>query len=86
MHGSNLIFRKHDKKLFFIDFDYSCYNYRGYDIANFFNEFSFDYSHKEPPFYTYKEPNEATHKAKRQFLRYYLVFSSTDLSNIESID
>ncbi|KAG9287052.1 hypothetical protein G9A89_023016 [Geosiphon pyriformis] len=36
----NIIFNKSDEKISFIDYEYGYYNYRGYDIATFFNEFT----------------------------------------------
>jgi len=38
LHSQNILLRKRDKKIIFIDFDFICYNYRSFDIANFFNE------------------------------------------------
>lgn len=34
-----------------IDFEYSCTNYRGYDIASFVNEQFMDYTEKGAPFF-----------------------------------
>ncbi len=34
-----------------IDFEFCGYNYRGFDLANHFSEWMYDYSHKEYPFY-----------------------------------
>lgn len=48
LHEGNMLYindgngSKTDIKL--IDFDYSSYNYRGYDIANHFNEFIYEYT------------------------------------------
>ncbi|KOB65247.1 Choline/ethanolamine kinase, partial [Operophtera brumata] len=33
------------------DFEYCSYNYRGFDIANHFQEWAFDYTNPEHPFY-----------------------------------
>ncbi|XP_074586529.1 putative ethanolamine kinase [Curcuma longa] len=38
--SGNLMFNDKQGILYFIDFEYGSYNYRGYDIANHFNEFA----------------------------------------------
>jgi ethanolamine kinase len=35
-----IIFYLLTEKLYFIDFEYGSYSYRGYDIANHFNEYA----------------------------------------------
>ncbi|KAF9613208.1 hypothetical protein IFM89_006309 [Coptis chinensis] len=45
--SGNLMLNEDEEKLYFIDFEYGSYSYRGYDIANHFNEyagFDCDYS------------------------------------------
>ncbi|XP_020083460.1 probable ethanolamine kinase isoform X2 [Ananas comosus] len=45
--SGNLMLNDEEEKLYFIDFEYGSYSYRGYDIANHFNEyagFDCDYS------------------------------------------
>jgi ethanolamine kinase len=45
--SGNLMFNKEEGKLYIIDYEYGSYSYRGYDIANHFNEyagFECDYS------------------------------------------
>uniref|UniRef100_A0A671DQL5 ethanolamine kinase n=1 Tax=Rhinolophus ferrumequinum TaxID=59479 RepID=A0A671DQL5_RHIFE len=37
--------------LMLVDFEYSGYNYRGFDIGNHFCEWVYDYTHEEWPFY-----------------------------------
>lgn len=44
-----------EKEVFFIDFEYSRYNYIAYDIANFLNESAIDYTLDEYPFFQVKE-------------------------------
>jgi len=38
-------------KLVLIDFEYCSYNYRGFDIANHFAEWQYDYTTSEYPFF-----------------------------------
>eukprot|EP01132_Coremiostelium_polycephalum_P007488 gene7488-9202_t len=59
----NMIHNKEKDEIKFIDFEYSGYNYRGYDLGNFFCEFSgldLDYT---------KYPSV---QVQKQFIKYYL--------------
>lgn len=38
--SGNLMLNESEEKLYFIDFEYGSYSYRGYDIANHFNEYA----------------------------------------------
>ncbi|KAJ6824083.1 putative ethanolamine kinase [Iris pallida] len=38
--SGNLMLNEKEEKLYFIDFEYGSYSYRGYDIANHFNEYA----------------------------------------------
>ncbi|XP_059431862.1 probable ethanolamine kinase [Corylus avellana] len=61
--SGNLMFNDEEEKLYFIDFEYGSYNYRGFDIGNHFNEyagFDCDYS-------LYPNKDEQYH-----FFRHYL--------------
>jgi thiamine kinase-like enzyme len=49
--AGNVLIREGDNKVIFIDYEYSCYNYRAYDIANYFNESVIDYNVTETPFF-----------------------------------
>lgn len=61
-----------EPELIIIDFEYCAYNYRGFDLANHFIEWTMDYTNKEYPFYYHKReqypdkeqmvrPNKAFH-------------------------
>nr|XP_020469891.1 choline/ethanolamine kinase-like isoform X2 [Monopterus albus] len=39
------------QRLMLIDFEYSSYNYRGFDLGNHFCEWMYDYTYKQWPFY-----------------------------------
>lgn len=43
-------------KTVFIDYEYGCYNYPIFDIANYFNETQIDYDVLEPPFFSIIPP------------------------------
>ncbi|XP_076805139.1 choline/ethanolamine kinase-like isoform X2 [Clavelina lepadiformis] len=55
-----------------IDFEYSSYNYRGFDIGNHFCEWMYDYSHPSWPFYSYKPENFPTREQQLIFVDSYL--------------
>lgn len=42
---------KEDSKITFIDFEYSGYNVRGFDLGNYFAEAIMDYDYPEYPFF-----------------------------------
>lgn len=44
-----------DPDLIIIDFEYCAYNYRGFDLANHFIEWTMDYTNKEYPYYYHKK-------------------------------
>jgi len=51
LHEGNMLYNKNgvDTEITLIDFDYSSYNYRGYDIANHFCEFIYEYTLGDDP-------------------------------------
>lgn len=61
-NNNNIFLRKSkskkDEELLLIDFEYACYNYVAYDIANLLNECCFDYLEEMPGFKVYKHVNE----------------------------
>jgi len=44
--ANNVLIKNTNGKYIFIDYEYSTYNYAIFDIANYFNEFAFDYDVK----------------------------------------
>lgn len=61
-----------DDSVVLIDFEYCGYNYRGYDIANHFNEWSYDYSNPEHPQYFVDAGRYPTESQQRFFIAEYL--------------
>ncbi|XP_059220600.1 choline/ethanolamine kinase isoform X3 [Stomoxys calcitrans] len=55
-----------------IDFEYCAYNYRGFDLANHFLEWTFNYSRPDFPFYYYHSENFPTKEQRHCFIRRYL--------------
>ncbi|XP_062931370.1 choline/ethanolamine kinase isoform X2 [Cynocephalus volans] len=58
--------------LMLVDFEYSSYNYRGFDIGNHFCEWVYDYTHEEWPFYKAKPTDYPTQEQQLHFIRHYL--------------
>ncbi|XP_061578014.1 choline/ethanolamine kinase [Cololabis saira] len=60
------------EKLMLIDFEYSSYNYRGFDFGNHFCEWVYDYTYNEWPFYKATPSNFPTREQQLIFIRSYL--------------
>ncbi|XP_062990530.1 choline/ethanolamine kinase [Elgaria multicarinata webbii] len=59
-------------RLMLIDFEYSSYNYRGFDIANHFCEWVYNYAHDQWPFYKSSPENYPSRCQQLHFIRCYL--------------
>ncbi|XP_013177001.1 PREDICTED: choline/ethanolamine kinase isoform X1 [Papilio xuthus] len=77
-----------EPKLALIDFEYCAYNYRGFDIANHLQEWAYDYTNPEPPFYYENQENWPNLEQKEIFIKEYLKHYFTSPSEIKepSID
>uniref|UniRef100_A0AAV2KVD9 Ethanolamine kinase n=2 Tax=Knipowitschia caucasica TaxID=637954 RepID=A0AAV2KVD9_KNICA len=58
--------------LMLIDFEYSSYNYRGFDFGNHFCEWMYDYTYNQWPFYKASPENYPSREQQLNFLRSYL--------------
>ncbi|CAD8158434.1 unnamed protein product [Paramecium pentaurelia] len=65
-------------KVVFIDFEYSSYNFRGFDIANYFNESQFSYLNPNPPYF-YIEEGMIDEDILKDFVKVYIEKSGLDL-------
>ena len=74
LHGGNVLLLNKTNRLVLIDYEYSAYNYRGYDIANLFNESIMNYSCEQYPYYIIEEKNYPTDYDIVDFIKYYLFF------------
>ncbi|KAG8518004.1 Choline/ethanolamine kinase [Galemys pyrenaicus] len=63
---------KNAESLMLVDFEYSSYNYRGFDIGNHFCEWVYDYTHEEWPFYRAQPADYPTRGQQLHFIRHYL--------------
>lgn len=65
-----------EPQLMIIDFEYCAYNYRGFDIANHFLEWTFDYTKPDGPFYYHKPEQFPTAEQEDKFIAVYLAKSN----------
>ena len=63
---------KHNDHVVLIDFEFSSYNYRGFDIANHFNEWMYNYNRKDYPFYFRDADKFPTRDQQENFVRNYV--------------
>ena len=63
-------------ELLLIDFEYSTFNSRMFDVANFINESLFDYSVAEFPFFAYYPDRRDSDEKVAEMMEYYLLFAS----------
>uniref|UniRef100_A0A0N5B4U4 Uncharacterized protein n=1 Tax=Strongyloides papillosus TaxID=174720 RepID=A0A0N5B4U4_STREA len=66
-------FNPFDPKLVLIDFEYASYNYRGFDFANHFVEYSINYDVGEYPHYIIREEDLPTHQKMKEFFKSYCI-------------
>ncbi|XP_044579530.1 choline kinase alpha isoform X2 [Cotesia glomerata] len=74
MQEGNILLRQNTRKreLVIIDFEYCSYNYRGFDLANHFVEWQYDYTAEEYPFFHERKGAGPTDEQKLHFIRSYL--------------
>ncbi|XP_027710200.1 choline/ethanolamine kinase [Vombatus ursinus] len=70
--GNILLLSEAEPRLMLIDFEYSSYNYRGFDIGNHFCEWIYDYSSEESPYFLMKPRNYPSREQQLHFIRNYL--------------
>ncbi|XP_050754020.1 choline kinase alpha isoform X3 [Gymnogyps californianus] len=61
-----------NQKLMLIDFEYSSYNYRGFDIGNHFCEWMYDYTYEKYPFFKASVHKYPSKKQQLHFISSYL--------------
>lgn len=61
-----------DGRLMLIDFEYSSYNYRGFDFGNHFCEWMYDYTYNQWPFYKATPEDYPSREQQLHFIRSYL--------------
>lgn len=74
-----------EPKLVLIDFEYCAYNYRGFDIANHFQEWGYDYTNPEHPFYYENREDCPTLEQKEIFIKEYLKHYNCNVSDEKTL-
>ena len=66
MQEGNILLRENTSKpeLVLIDFEYCSYNYRGFDVANHFAEWQYDYTEVDYPFFRERPGSSPTREQK----------------------
>lgn len=59
-------------ELMIIDFEYCAYNYRGFDLANHFLEWTFDYTNTAAPYFHHRPEQYPTKEQQDKFIAVYL--------------
>ncbi|XP_063756297.1 choline kinase alpha isoform X2 [Eleginops maclovinus] len=74
------------QKLMLIDFEYSSYNYRGFDIGNHFCEWMYDYNCEEFPFFKVNAQAYPSKAQQLHFFESYLRESDQGFDNLSEED
>ncbi|XP_020336290.1 choline kinase alpha-like isoform X1 [Oncorhynchus nerka] len=74
------------QKLMLIDFEYSSYNYRGFDIGNHFCEWMYDYTNDKFPFFHVNSKNYPTKAQQLHFIGSYLSETDQGFQNLSTED
>ncbi|XP_078139269.1 choline kinase alpha isoform X2 [Centroberyx gerrardi] len=74
------------QKLMLIDFEYSSYNYRGFDIGNHFCEWMYDYSCDKFPFFKVDAQNYPSKAQQLHFIESYLRETDRGFDNLSDED
>ncbi|XP_036991283.2 choline kinase alpha isoform X3 [Artibeus jamaicensis] len=74
--------KSESQKLMLIDFEYSSYNYRGFDIGNHFCEWMYDYTHEKYPFFRANILKFPTRKQQLHFISSYLAAFPNESGNL----
>lgn len=61
-----------EPELMIIDFEYCAYNYRGFDLANHFLEWTFDYTNAQSPYFYHKLDHYPSVEQQEKFIVEYL--------------
>ncbi|XP_051820768.1 choline kinase alpha isoform X2 [Antechinus flavipes] len=72
------------QKLMLIDFEYSSYNYRGFDIGNHFCEWMYDYTYEKFPFFRANILKYPTKKQQLHFISNYLAAFQSGFENLSN--
>ncbi|XP_075898977.1 choline kinase alpha isoform X1 [Nelusetta ayraudi] len=74
------------QKLMLIDFEYSSYNFRGFDVGNHFCEWMYDYNCEEFPFFKVNTQAYPSKAQQLHFIESYLRESNPEFDNLNDED
>ncbi|XP_075401379.1 choline kinase alpha isoform X2 [Tenrec ecaudatus] len=72
------------QRLMLIDFEYSSYNYRGFDIGNHFCEWMYDYTYEKYPFFHANLLHYPTRRQQLHFISHYLAVFHEEFETVNS--
>uniref|UniRef100_A0A182JSB7 Choline kinase N-terminal domain-containing protein n=1 Tax=Anopheles christyi TaxID=43041 RepID=A0A182JSB7_9DIPT len=72
-----------EPELMIIDFEYCAYNYRGFDLANHFLEWTFDYTNTQSPYFYHKLEQYPSAEQQEKFITEYLSHLSPPMDELE---
>ncbi|XP_026338813.2 choline kinase alpha isoform X2 [Ursus maritimus] len=72
------------QRLMLIDFEYSSYNYRGFDIGNHFCEWMYDYNYEKYPFFRANTLKYPTKRQQLHFISNYLAAFHNEFENLSN--
>ena len=75
LQEGNILSCNKDNKLLFIDYEYSCYNYRNFDITNHFLEWIAEYEYGDNPGFTFDMDKFPSQEEQETFVQHYLTAS-----------
>ncbi|XP_042197413.1 choline kinase alpha isoform X2 [Callorhinchus milii] len=75
-----------EQKLMLIDFEYSSYNFRGFDIGNHFCEWIYDYTYEKYPFFLASIENYPTQTQQLHFIRNYKAEYQNGFDNLDDTE
>ncbi|XP_049287963.1 choline/ethanolamine kinase isoform X2 [Anopheles funestus] len=70
-----------EPELMIIDFEYCAYNYRGFDLANHFLEYTFDYTNAQAPYFYHKLDQYPSVEQQEKFIVQYLSHLSAPMDD-----
>lgn len=76
--------KSENQRLMLIDFEYSSYNYRGFDIGNHFCEWMYDYTYEKYPFFRADALQFPTRRQQLHFISSYLAAFPDESENLSS--
>jgi choline/ethanolamine kinase len=63
-NSSHLTLTDGEPELMIIDFEYCAYNYRGFDLANHFTEWTYDYTNEKFPYFYHRRDQYPSQEQK----------------------